>query len=254
MTTSQGKTFWELTKYEHLPVSPQNQGVPQPPLELPVDPAARLIPLPAPAEIEKPPMDLWQAIDQRRTVRNYAETALSMEELSLLLWVTQGVRRVTARPVTLRSVPSAGARHPFETYILVNRVEGLSPGLYRFAAIEHALLAVDLAPEMNARITAACQDQSQVASSAVTFIWAAVIERMTWRYPERGYRYILLDAGHVCQNLYLAAQALDCGVCAIAAFDDDLFNQTIGADGVSQFVVYAASVGKRNPTQKDSSR
>jgi len=72
-----------------------------------------------------------------------------------------------------------------------------------------------------------------------------VIERMSWRYPERGYRYILLDAGHVCQNLYLVAEALGCGVCAIAAYDDDLTNQVFGLDGESQFIVYLASLGKR---------
>jgi len=75
------------------------------------------------------------------------------------------------------------------------------------------------------------------------------MERMYWRYTERGYRYILLDAGHVCQNLYLAAEGLGCGVCAIAAYDDDLFNQAFGLDGVNQFVVYAASLGKRKSSE-----
>jgi SagB-type dehydrogenase family enzyme len=154
---------------------------------------------------------------------------------------------VSKRPVTLRTVPSAGARHAFETYLLINKVEGLTPGLYRYAAIDHALVTLDLSPEVNARLTAACEDQSQVATSAVTFAWGAVIERMIWRYPERGYRYILLDAGHVCQNLYLAAEALGCGVCAIAAYDDDLTNQVFGLDGENQFIVYLASLGKRKP-------
>lgn len=245
MTESQGKTFWELTKNKYLPISPQNSGIPQPPLELPVDPAAELIALPKPADIEKTSFDLWQAINQRKSLRQYAEHPLDLEELSLLLWATQGVHRISSRPATLRTVPSAGARHAFETFILVNQVEGLAPGLYRFAAIEHALQAVDTSNDVNARITAACEDQTQVSRSAVTFIWAAVIERMTWRYPERGYRYILLDAGHVCQNLYLAAEAMQCGACAIAAFDDDVLNYELGLDGISQFAVYAASLGKR---------
>lgn len=249
MIEKQGKTFWELTKYPYLPVSPQNSGLPQPPLELPIDSAAALIPLPKPSEIAPPSIDLWAAIDMRKTVRNYAGTPLSLEELSLLLWATQGVHRISSRPATLRTVPSAGARHAFEAYLLVNQVEGLPSGLYRFAAIEHALLAVDLSEDINARITAGCEDQTQVARSAVTFIWAAVIERMEWRYPERGYRYILLDAGHVCQNLYLAAAAMNCGVCAIAAFDDDLLNKELRVDGTSQFAVYAASLGKRKSAE-----
>lgn len=245
MSQSNGSTFWNMTKYEHVPKSPQDLGLPQPSLELPIDPAAELIPLPKPVEVTKNELDLWQAIEQRTTVRNYSDQALTLEELSLLLWYTQGVKRVSKRPVTLRTVPSAGARHAFETYLLVNKVKGLAAGLYRYAAIDHALVVLDLAPDVNARLTAACEDQSQVANSAVTFAWGAVIERMVWRYPERGYRYILLDAGHVCQNLYLAAETLGCGVCAIAAYDDDLTNQVFGLDGESQFIVYLASLGKR---------
>lgn len=70
---------------------------------------------------------------------------------------------------------------------------------------------------------------------------------MTWRYSERGYRYLFIDAGHACQNLYLGAEAIECGVCAIAAFDDVIMNQLLGLDGESQFVIYLATVGKINP-------
>lgn len=245
MSEIDGRTFWEKTKHTYMPISPQNLGRPQPPLELPVNPSLDLIPLPDVKETAKPAIDLWQAMSQRVSVRNYAEKALTLVELAELLWASQGVRRISKRPATLRTVPSAGARHAFETYLLINQVEGLTPGIYRYAAIENALQVVDLSSDANTRLTAASLDQNQVATSAVTFIWAAVIERMTWRYPVRGYRYILLDAGHVCQNLYLAAEALGCGVCAIAAYDDDLINQELGLDGETQFVVYAASLGKR---------
>jgi SagB-type dehydrogenase family enzyme len=84
-----------------------------------------------------------------------------------------------------------------------------------------------------------------VRRSAVTLIWVAVVERMAWRYGERGYRYMHLDAGHVCQNLYLAAENIDCGVCAIAAFDDDNLNSVLGLDGENLFAIYLGSVGKR---------
>lgn len=245
MSEIDGRNFWEKTKHDYMPISPQDLGRPQPPLELPVDTAAAIIPLPDVKEATKPSIDLWQAIEQRVSVRNYAEQALTLEELASLLWASQGVRRISKRPATLRTVPSAGARHAFETYLLINQVEGLTPGIYRYAAIENGLLPIELSSKANARLTAACLDQTQVATSAVTFFWAAVIERMTWRYPIRGYRYILLDAGHVCQNLYLAAEALGCGVCAIAAYDDDLLNRELGLDGLDQFVVYAASLGKR---------
>lgn len=245
MSDSIGQFFWERTKPAYVPESAQRKGLPQPPLELPYDPGAPLFHLPAVQTIQKPPMDLWQAIEQRVTLRHYSDKNLTLEELSLLLWATQGIKEFTQRPVTLRTVPSAGARHAFETYLLVNRVEGLEGGLYRYIAGEHALLEVDKDTGINERLTQACFNQHQVANSAVTFFWTAVVERMTWRYPERGYRYLLLDAGHVCQNLYLAAEALESGVCAIAAYDDDAVNQSLGLDGENLFVVYIASLGKK---------
>jgi SagB-type dehydrogenase family enzyme len=121
----------------------------------------------------------------------------------------------------------------------------LAPGLYRFAASEHALVNLEFAADINEQVTHACTDQNQVRTSAATFIWVAVTERMIWRYSQRGYRYLHLDAGHVCQNLYLAAEQIGCGVCAIAAFDDDLLNATLNLDGEKLFAIYVASLGKR---------
>lgn len=240
-----GNEFIRQTSYHKNPESAQKQGLPQPPLELPYSPSARLIDLPAPEDLEVAAIDLRQAVEQRVSVRKYGNTPLSMVELSYLLWMTQGVKQVTNRPATLRTVPSAGARHPFETYLLINRVDGLQPGLYRYAALEHALLELDLTAGVNENLTTACLEQKQIFNSAVTFFWVAVVDRMMWRYPERGYRYLFLDAGHICQNLYLAAEAVDCGVCAIAAFDDDLLNPALGLDGETLFVAYAGSLGKK---------
>jgi SagB-type dehydrogenase family enzyme len=245
MPTSIGPEFMRLTRYPHLSPSAQDQGLPQPPLELPCPPGAQLIGLPSPQDIQVPPIDLRAAIEQRRSLRKYAEQALTLSELAFLLWCTQGVKTVTARPVTLRTVPSAGARHALETFMLVNRVAGLAPGLYRYAALNHALIAVDLTPDVAARTVHACTDQRMVGQAAVSLVWVAVVERMRWRYCERSYRYLHLDAGHVCQNLYLAAEAIGCGACAIAAYDDELLNQVVGADGEELFAIYAASLGKK---------
>jgi len=155
------------------------------------------------------------------------------------------VKTVTERDITFRTVPSAGSRHPFETYLLVNHVTELTPGLYRYMAINHNLAKLDHYDSIREDLTNACLKQSHVFNSAVTFAWVAVPERTTWRYGNRGYRYIYLDAGHVCQNLYLLAESVGCGVCAIAAFDDDLVNQALSLDGDQQFVIYLASLGKR---------
>lgn len=240
-----GKNFMTQTQHDHLTPPPQGQGVPQPPLELPYSPTAPLIDLPAPDALPVAPLDLRALIEQRTSVRRYSAQPLRLEELAYLLWCTQGVKRVTDRPVTLRTVPSAGARHAFETYLLINRVEGLAQGLYRYIALEHALLRVDASADIAARLTDGCAGQRMVAESAVTFFWTAVAERMTWRYSERSYRYLHLDAGHVCQNLYLAAESIGCGVCAVAAFDDEKINAVLGLDGETQFLVYAAPLGRR---------
>lgn len=233
------------TRPSVLAPSAEQQGGVQPPLELPYPEEAGYIGLPKPDELQIPNMTLRQAIAQRRSLRDYSGQPLSLDELAYLLWAAQGVKRVTSRPATLRTVPSAGARHAFETYLLVNRVEELAPGLYRYLALEHALIAVDLSAEIKEKITRACRGQSHVRDSAVTVIWMAVAERMLYRYGERGYRYLHLDAGHACQNLYLAAENIGCGACAIAAFDDDLFDATLKLDGDEQFVIYAASLGKK---------
>lgn len=246
MVESIGHEFMRRTRYSELSASPQESGIiPQPPLELPVHSGAELITLPKVEQVKIPPMDLREAIGQRRTLRKYAEDPLTLEELTYLLWVSQGVEKISSRPSTMRTVPSAGARHAFETILLVNRVESLRPGLYRYVAIENQLEVLPSVPEITEVITAACLNQSQITGSAVTLLWVAVVERMFWRYVERGYRYLHLDAGHACENLALGAQQLGCGICPMAAFDDDKLNQALGLDGESQFVIYMATVGKR---------
>jgi SagB-type dehydrogenase family enzyme len=185
------------------------------------------------------------AIERRHSIRSYRRVPITPEELSFLLWCTQGVKEVHGTQATFRTVPSAGARHAFETYVLVNNVEGLEPGLYRFLALTHQLQMVDPDPTIAHRVTSACFDQQFILRSGAVFLWTAVPYRMTWRYGERGYRDLHLDAGHVCQNLYLAAEAVGCGTCAIAAFDDDQMNELLQINGTDQFLIYLATVGKK---------
>ena len=98
---------------------------------------------------------------------------------------------------------------------------------------------------MAERVSAACLGQRFVMASAATFIWTAVPYRMAWRYGERGYRYMHVDVGHVCQNLYLAAEAIGSGACAIGAFNDDQLNELLNIDGEEHFTIYVATVGKK---------
>jgi SagB-type dehydrogenase family enzyme len=240
-----GQEFMQKTRYQYLTRSDQQRGVPQPPLQIGYDASATLIDLPEPAKVRVDELDLREAIENRTSVRRYADRPLTIAELSYLLWCTQGVRQVEGGYATWRNVPSAGARHALETYLLVNRVGGLQSGLYRFLAIEHGLLQVNVEPGVGDVVTRACWGQRFVKTCAVTFIWVAVAYRMAWRYGQRGYRYLHLDAGHVCQNLYLAAASVGCGTCAIAAFVDEDLNDVLGVDGDEQFAIYLATVGKR---------
>ncbi|MBN1287125.1 MAG: SagB/ThcOx family dehydrogenase [Anaerolineae bacterium] len=244
MTNGIGREFMHKTQYQFLGTSDQHQGKPQPPLELAYEGDAIPITLPAPESIEIGKIDLTDAIRARRSVRRYADAPLALGELSYLLWATQGVREL-GEHTTLRTVPSAGARHAFETYLLVNNVEGLAPGLYRYLALDHEIVRMDAGADIAEQVTAAALGQQFVKNDAATFIWTAVPYRMAWRYGERGYRYLHLDAGHVCQNLYLAVQAVGCGACAIAAFDDAALNAVLGIDGATQFAIYMATVGKK---------
>ncbi|BBB90544.1 MAG TPA: SagB/ThcOx family dehydrogenase [Methylomusa anaerophila] len=245
MTAGIGKEFMERTKYKNMEPADQIRGLPHPPVELDFSIQGSTISLPLPAQIPDDALTATQAMYQRKSVRQYSDKPLTLDELSYLLWCTQGVKSVEAHLVTMRTVPSAGARHAFETYILINRVEGLQPGLYRFLAVDHELAPVKLSEDISDLITDACLKQKFVKASAVTFIWTAAMYRMTYRYGQRGYRYVHLDAGHVCQNLYLSAEVIRSGVCAIAAFDDDKLNGILDIDGENQFAVYVAAVGKK---------
>ncbi|MDD1693922.1 MAG: SagB/ThcOx family dehydrogenase [Methanoregula sp.] len=244
-TPGTGKEFMEKTRYRYIGKSDQQKGLPQPPLELPADPEKPVIDLPHPASLDIPHADLRTAIEQRQSVRDYAHEPMTLDELSFLLWCTQGVKQVHGTQVTFRTVPSAGARHAFETFLLVNDVEGLEPGLYRYLALSHQIQQIDTDPTLSHRITAACFDQQFILRSGVVFLWTAVPYRMTWRYGERGYRDLHLDAGHVCQNLYLATGAVGCGTCAVAAFNDDEMNELLGINSEDQFLIYLATVGKK---------
>jgi SagB-type dehydrogenase family enzyme len=239
-----GHRFIELTKYENLSISSQHRGETQPSMEIPLEEKGEIIPLQPPDKLKFESANLQQIIEERRSIRLFDDVPMTLDELSYLLWCTQGVKEVVQGKTTLRTVPSAGARHAFETYLWINRVEGLEPGLYRYISSKHALVS-QAADALEANdISAACLDQRMIERGALLFIWVAIPYRMTWRYAERGYRYLYLDAGHVCQNLYLAANPIKTGVCAIAAFDDDAMNKLLGLDGVNRFVIYCANVGK----------
>ncbi len=224
--------------------SDQAQKIPPPPLQQPYPEGAPLIDLVAPADFTVGNLSVRQAIAQRESHRRFADAPLSLEELSFLLWATQGVHEVWRNGIaTRRTVPSAGARHPFETYALIHNVTSLDPGLYRYLALDHRLCRLaDLPPDEQAQ--AAFYGQTFAVNSAVTFVWTAIPYRTEWRYHIASAKLIAVDSGHVCQNMYLACAAIGAGTCAIGAYNQQALDALLGVDGVDEFAVYVAPVGK----------
>ncbi len=184
-----------------------------------------------------------EAIAKRASRRKYTSESIDLETLSYLLWATQGVKRVTPSKRVLRAVPSGGARHPFETYVLANKVDGLDYGLYRYLGLEHQLCLLSQAPELTQQIYNGSNGQF-VLESAVVFIWSAIPYRTEWRYSRLSAKLIAQDSGHVCQNLYLACESVGLGTCAIGAYNQKAMDAAIGVDGKDEFVIYMAPVGK----------
>lgn len=222
----------------------QNRGVPPPPLQKPAEPGALLVELPSATEKRFTDTSLVEAIAHRRSRRRYSSTALSLDQLAFLLWATQGVQRVLSSGSALRTVPSAGARHAFETYLCVFRVDGLAPGLYRYLPLDQQLVSLGEIDDMAARLSQAALGQTFCGNGAVTFVWSAVSYRMEWRYGLAAHRVLLIDAGHVAQNLYLACEAIGAGTCAVAAYDQNQLDALLGLDGEDEFALYLASVGQ----------
>jgi len=246
-----GADFIRYTRYIYEPAPDTAKGIHRPDAINPI--SGEIIQLPAVGVIDKPEISLYQAIEQRRSLRSYAEQALTQQELSFLLWATQWVRDFRSNEkveVAFRNVPSAGARHPFETWLLINKVDGIKPGIYYYHPIKHGLIQFKEGPEWAETVCTATFGQEMVLNSPVTFIWAAIPNRTTWRYSQRGYRYLYLDAGHVGQNLHLAAEAINAGACMIGAFYDEGMNEIIELDGKSAFVIYMASLGKKISSTK----
>lgn len=224
--------------------TPQSRGVRPPAVQKPAPSGSRIVPLPRPETWSISPFDLQTAIANRESRRRFTSEALSLDELAFLLWAIQGVRGERHEAAVLRTVPSAGCRHSFETYLAVMRVTGLESGLYRYLPLDHALVHEKCIDNLPGHLTAATHGQRFAGHAAVTFIWTAIPRRTEWRYAEASYKVIALDAGHVCQNLYLACEAIAAGTCAIAAYDQTLVDALLGVDGDEEFGIYLAPVGK----------
>ncbi|MFB0524315.1 MAG: SagB/ThcOx family dehydrogenase [Phycisphaerae bacterium] len=186
-------------------------------------------------------MSLNQTLKQRKSVRDFQAEPISKGQLSYLLWASTGIQRVEDG-YEFRTAPSAGALYPIDTYVVVNKIRGLEVGVYHYSIQTHQLEQLEQG-DLRQRIAAAALGQGMCATAAVVFIWTAVFERCKWKYGQRAYRYIYLDAGHIAENLALAAVSLNLGSCEIGALYDDQVNTILGVDGTEESVICMAAVG-----------
>ena len=234
----------------------QQLDKPRPDVQKPAPSDAERIDLVPPEKFTVGRAPLIELIEQRRSRRYYSDDPLSLEELSFLLWATQGITQINADAgikYYRRVVPSGGNRHPFETYLSVHNVTGLETGLYRYLPLDHQLVVERIDPAIAAETSAGSLSQYSmpggerfyfVERSAVTFIWTALPYRTEWRYGPAAGKLVAVDAGHLCQNLYLACGAIGAGTVAVGAFDRIKTDAVLRIDGEEEFSIYMAPVGK----------
>lgn len=193
---------------------------------------------------ELPPQgpSLEAVMARRRSHRRFRDLPLSLMELSHLLRYAAGITE-ERWGLKLRAAPSAGALYPIEVYAAAHRVEGVEAGLYHYEVRGHGLEQVK-AGDLQEELTRLCHGQRLVGRAGAAFLLTGLVDRSFWKYGERTYRYMLLEAGHIAQNLCLAASSLGLGSCAVGAFDDQGLNQLLGIDGINEGILYIVAVGK----------
>ncbi len=195
--------------------------------------------LPFPESIKT--MSLDEALKKRRSVRSFSQKSLTLEQVSYLLWASTGIQRKEGG-YEFRTAPSAGALYPIETYLIANKVQGLEKALYHYAIKSHQLEELKNG-DFSHSLARAALDQEMFLGAAAIFVWTAFFDRSKWKYRQRAYRYIYLDAGHIAQNLALSATSIGLGSCQVGAFYDDEVNEVVGVDGEEESAIYLSAVG-----------
>jgi SagB-type dehydrogenase family enzyme len=225
------------------------KGIPQPPKVKPYEMNSKLVNLPMINENILTNENIFTCIKERRSTRFYSDQPISLDELSYLLWATQGITSTNKAGLTFRTVPCSGATHSFESYLLIRNVEEIQKGVYRYLPVEHKLLFMFELDELESKIDEITLDQPFVPNFAnkasVLFIWSTMPYRSEWKYDITAHKKILIDIGHVCQNLYIASESIDAGTCAIGIYDQKLIDQLLNLDEEEEFVIYLAAVGKK---------
>ena len=208
-----------------------------PPTPTPTPAAVTTVQLPEPRL--KSEVSLEEALLKRRSIREYANLPLTLEDVSQLLWAAQGITAEWGG----RTAPSAGALYPLEVYLAVGNVENLAAGVYKYKPERHELVKVR-DDDVRGELAEAALGQNFVMEAAIDIVIAAVYERTTKKYGDRGVRYTHMEAGHAAQNIYLQATALDLGMVTIGAFYDEQVKDILGMPKI-ETPLYLIPVGKQ---------
>ena len=203
-------------------------------------PGSKKIKLPEPKENRNTTLDY--CFKKRKSIRDFSDDPIDLEQLSYLLWASTGIQR-KEHSFEFRTAPSAGALYPIETYIVVNNVLKLEKGVYHYSIKDHELEEMKLG-NFGIKTANGALGQGMCARAAVVFIWTSIFQRSKWKYGQRAYRYIYLDAGHIAENLALASIGLGLGSCQIGALFDEEINEIVDVNGESESTIYMSVVGK----------
>ncbi|MHC1780590.1 MAG: SagB/ThcOx family dehydrogenase [Bacteroidales bacterium] len=200
--------------------------------------------LPAPSI--KGEISVEESLNSRRSRRSFLPDGVTDKDLSQILWAAYGVTKPSTNPNIkggLRTAPSAGARYPLEIYAVIGNIPGIEPGFYKYDATAHKIVMV-IAGDLRKELTAASLNQKMIQDAPFSVFYSAVYSRITDRYGDRGReRYVCMDLGHSAQNVYLQAEALKLGTCAIGAFNDEMVKNVLKVQE-PEVPLYLMPIGK----------
>ncbi len=245
--TNPGKEFMENTSYPDFSTFDMILRVPEPPPENSVPEDAKIIKLPSPKRIKFPEVSARDALEHWEPVEFFSRSSMTLKELSFLLWCMQGVKTVRDRETVIRNVPSSGRRYPINTYFVAGEVEGIPTGLYQYIPSKHQIALLREDSDLPFAMGTASMNFKMITRAPVTFIWTAVPYRSVWALGNRGYRSVMIEAGHICQALIMASASIEYIVHPIDLFHDAMIIQLTGIDPESEWPLYIAAVGKTVP-------
>jgi SagB-type dehydrogenase family enzyme len=241
-----GSEFLKNTRYPDFSTVDLIRRLPEPPAELPIPEGAKIRKLPNPRRLKVADVTVREAIENWSPVGFFSRSSITLKELSFLLWCTQGFREIVAEHVIVRNVPSSGSRYPIETYFVAGEIDGLPTGLYRYLPLTHRIVTEREDSDLPFAMGTASMNFKVVTRAAVTFLWVGVPYRSTWALGNRGYRSVLIEAGHICQSLIFTAGCIGCEVHPIDLFHDELMIQLARLDKETQWPLYVGVVGRRD--------